>query len=299
MKKNHHLLLLLFVVNVLASCDNSQISKEEEWRLGWRMINNYSHENFETSELQFDSLFSINNKPDIKFLEYGIKVKSKLNRVEELKEIINVQPESVTIELCNRGLESGLLDCKNKDKAIIANTALQNELLIMFVNDQAVRGNLMDDIIEKYQLDTNKILKKDLNYIDSLNIRRLKEIILKYGFPTGKLIGKDAMNGMFFIIQHSNELEWQKANLPMIKAAVSNGFIDGQKYAMLYDRIQMNSGLKQKYGTQLEKIDETTYRLYNLENEHELDMRRMGVGLFPIDMYKQIYKEEWGINIVD
>ena len=226
-------------------------------------------------------------------------MKSKLNKVEELNEIISVQTESVIIALCNKDWESDIIECKNKNKAIVENTTLQNELLIMFVNDQAARGNLMKDIIEKYEIDTNQISNKGLNYIDNYNTSRLKEIVLEYGFPTGKLIGKDAMSGVFFIIQHSNELDWQKANFPKIKSAVSNGYLEGQKYAMLYDRIQMNSGLKQKYGTQLDKIDETTYRLYDLENEQELDRRRMEIGLFPFSMYKQIYKEEFGINIVE
>jgi hypothetical protein len=158
----------------------------------------------------------------------------------------------------------------------------------MFVNDQATRGNLMKGIIEKYEIDTNLIANNDPNYIDNYNTSRLKEIIIEYGFPTGELIGKDAMRGVFFIIQHSNELHWQKANFPEIKSAVSNGYLDGGKYAMLYDRIQMNRGLNQKYGMQLDKIDETTYRLYDLENEHELDRRRMEIGLFPFSMYKQM-----------
>jgi hypothetical protein len=299
MNRNDHLLLIFCLAIVYTSCNNSQIKKEAEWRLGWRMINNYSHENFETSDLQFDSLFSINNNPDLKFLEFGLKLKSKLNKVEELNEIISIQSESVIIELCNRDWVSDIINCKNKNKAIVDNTALQKELLIMFINDQAARGNLMKDIIEKYEIDTNQISNNDPNYIDNYNISRLKEIILEYGFPTGKLIGKDAMNGVFFIIQHSNELDWQKANFPKIKSVVSNGYLDGQKYAMLYDRIQKNSGLKQKYGTQLEKIDETTYRFYDLENEHELDRRRMEIGLFPFSMYKQLYKEEYDINILE
>jgi hypothetical protein len=65
--------------------------------------------------------------------------------------------------------------------------------------------------------------------------------------------------------------------------------MDGQKYAYLYDRIKINSGEKQLYGTQFEKVDpiNKTVELADTENIENLDNRRMKVGMMPIKMYKE------------
>ena len=95
---------------------------------------------------------------------------------------------------------------------------------------------------------------------------------------------------MFFIIQHSDgDKQWQKSQLPNIERAVENGDLDGQKYAYLYDRIKINSGEKQLYGTQFSNVDpiNKTVELADTENVEDLNKRRMKIGMMPIDMYKK------------
>ena len=46
------------------------------------------------------------------------------------------------------------------------------------------------------------------------------------------MVGKDAMQGIFLIIQHSDgDPHWQKSQLGYIEQAVKNGDMDGQSYA--------------------------------------------------------------------
>lgn len=134
--------------------------------------------------------------------------------------------------------------CKKYSVEIVENEKLQLELIKMYVNDQYVRSNLMTDILQKYNLSKDQVII-DSNGIntDERNRERLKEIIDKYGFPTKKMVGKDAMNGVFFMIQHADgENAWQKSQLTNIKNAVKMGDLDSQSYAYLYDRIKINSG---------------------------------------------------------
>ncbi|KEO73922.1 hypothetical protein EL17_10530 [Anditalea andensis] len=61
----------------MASCnqnENLQISDEEIWSLGWRMIGSSMEKNDELANLQFDSLRSISNKIDSKYLITGLEV---------------------------------------------------------------------------------------------------------------------------------------------------------------------------------------------------------------------------------
>lgn len=66
--------------------------------------------------------------------------------------------------------------------------------------------------------------------------------------------------------------------------------MDGQSYAYLYDRIKMNSGEKQLYGTQFSDVDPEngTVTLAETEDMDNLDHRRMGIGMMPIEMYNEM-----------
>jgi hypothetical protein len=80
-----------------------------------------------------------------------------------------------------------------------------------------------------------------------------------------------------------------KISTPNIEKAVKKGDMDGQSYAYLYDRIQINSGERQLYGTQFAKVDSSnkTVELAETEDLENLDRRRMEVGMMPIEMYKE------------
>lgn len=66
--------------------------------------------------------------------------------------------------------------------------------------------------------------------------------------------------------------------------------MDGQSYAYLYDRIKMNSGEKQLYGTQFSDVDPENgiVTLAETEDMDNLDHRRMEIGMMPIEMYKEV-----------
>ncbi|KEO73920.1 DUF6624 domain-containing protein [Anditalea andensis] len=126
--------------------------------------------------------------------------------------------------------------------------------------------------------------------IDEKHRNRLKEIFKEYSFPTRKSVGKDAMNGIFLMIQHADmDKQWQKSQLKNIEKAVQNDDIDSQSYAYLYDRIQINNGQDQLYGTQFSKVDplNKAVELTPTEDIDNLDKRRMEMGMMPIGMYKE------------
>jgi hypothetical protein len=287
------IIVLILGISLIISCkqkENSQISEIETWKLGWRMIENSMEDNYEIANLQFDSLRNITNKIDRKYLLTGLKSKNEIGKNEEIIQILSNQDENMLREICTSEFLSKFEICNVIPKEKVKNENLQNELIKMYVDDQAVRYNLMQNIIDKYNIDTTEITKDGGVEVDERNRNRLKEIIGEFGFPTKKLVGKDAIQGVFFIIQHSDgDKEWQKSQLPNIERAVENGDLEGQKYAYLYDRIKINSGEKQLYGTQFSNVDpiNKTVELADTENVEDLDKRRMKIGMMPISMYKK------------
>jgi hypothetical protein len=261
----------------------------EVWKLGWRIIASSMEENYELANLQFDSLRNSTKIIDRKYLVTGLEAKNKLGKVDEITEVINSQDKKMLQEICSKGFLSSYEICKEHSIEKVNNKELQIELIKMYVDDQAARGNLMENVISKYNIDSTEITQAGGILVDERNRNRLKEIFNEYGFPTKDLVGKDAMQGIFLIIQHSDgDKEWQKSQLPNIEKAVKNGDMDGQSYAYLYDRIQINSGEKQLYGTQFAKVDPINkiVELAETVDLENLDRRRMEIGMMPIEMYK-------------
>ena len=272
---------------------DSQIwTKEAIWKLEWRMAENAIYENYELASLQFDSLQSISTDIDPNFVATGLEVKHLLGEKSEVSELLQQLNEETLKKVCLKEWTGEYNICDGQSEAAVGNEELQLELIKMYINDQYSRGNLMEDALSKYNLiKEDVIIDSGIESTDSRNRDRLKEIIKEYGFPTDKLVGKDAMQGIFIIIQHADrDKEWQKSQLSNIEKAVNNGDMDGQSYAYLYDRIQINSGEKQLYGTQFANVDpiNKTVELAPTEDMENLDARRMEMGMMPVATYKRI-----------
>lgn len=293
--KNKILIHVIFGLISFTSCEHGksqQMTDVEMWQLGWRMIGSSMDENFELANIQFDTILKNSKTIDSKYLITGLEVKKEIGKDEEIIEILSSQPIEMLQEICKKQVLSNFEICKKYSVEIVENEKLQLELIKMYVNDQYVRSNLMTDILQKYNLSEDQVII-DSNGIntDERNRERLKEIIAKYGFPTKKMVGKDAMNGVFFMIQHADgENAWQKSQLTNIKNAVKMGDLDSQSYAYLYDRIKINSGEKQLYGTQFANVDAVNniVELDKTEDIDNLDKRRMEIGMMPIEMYKKL-----------
>jgi len=291
--KNKINLIVVFTLVLITACNNQtelQITDEGIWKLGWRMIENSMDENYIMAELQFDSLLNVSKKIDRKFLITGLEIKSKLNKNGEVSKILSYQDEDMLRRLCKKEFLTNQKSCNGLSEEAIKNKSLQMELIEMYIDDQAVRGNAMNEIITKYGLDPNKVTKDEGVPVDEKNRNRLKQIFKEFGFPNKELVGRDAMQGIFLMIQHSDgDTDWQKSQLPNIEKAVKNGDMDGQSYAYLYDRIKINAGQKQLYGTQFANVDRTKKiaELADTEDIEHLNKRRRDVGMMPIEMYKR------------
>ncbi len=113
------------------------------------------------------------------------------------------------------------------------------------------------------------------------NNARLCQILKEFGWPSSALVGKDGMNAVFYLIRNSRQLDLQLALLPMVIAAVKQG--DGEKHqvADLVDRIRVDLGMKQLFGTQV-KVSNGFLVLTPIEDEAHVDDRRKQFGMSPL-----------------
>ncbi|RPI17364.1 MAG: hypothetical protein EHM58_09420 [Ignavibacteriae bacterium] len=174
------------------------------------------------------------------------------------------------------------------------NKELRSELLQILEDDQKYRM-VLDSIRNTDGIGSpewNNLLNK-MRVADSINLGKIIAIINKYGWPGKPLVGSEASLTAFLVIQHS-DLQTQEKYLPMLYEAAQNGEASMSSYALLYDRVEMGNGRKQKYGTQLRlNMDTQKYELYQVEDEVNLNKRRAEVGLEPIEQYMKRFGLEY------
>ena len=89
--------------------------------------------------------------------------------------------------------------------------------------------------------------------IDASNGYRMRNLIQEYGYPTTKLVGEEGMRDWWILAQH------QDLDPELQKRCLEHGDFAPEEYALLADRVLVNEGKPQRYGTQLNKpvVDET------------------------------------------
>jgi len=172
-----------------------------------------------------------------------------------------------------------------------SNEAVRRELVKMGEDDQKHRQDMMYLMDRLAGSDSEKVAKKwkqaveQQNALDSRNRQRLDEIVKEHGWPKRSVFGEEASGVAFLVVQHA-ELDYQKKYLPLIKEAVTQKEARRSDLAMLEDRILTREGKKQIYGTQFRLNQKTKLmELYPIEDEENVDARRVGVGLEPIAQY--------------
>ena len=82
--------------------------------------------------------------------------------------------------------------------------------------------------------------------------------------------------------------------MPLLEAAVASGEAWPSDLAMLTDRVLMENGKPQRYGSQLYENEETgKTEFYPIEDPTNVNARRAAVGLGPIEEYAQLFGIEY------
>jgi hypothetical protein len=155
-------------------------------------------------------------------------------------------------------------------------SALRDQLLRMDALDQTVRGELAADgsLFKGYHPRMEKVHRE--------NAARLREMILRVGWPGEKLVGKDGANAAWRIAQHAiSAPEFMRACRKLLDEASRRGDVPRWHFAMIDDRIRVFEGAPQRYGTQLR---DTVNGLapYPLEDVKQVERWRQEVGLPPL-----------------
>ncbi len=173
------------------------------------------------------------------------------------------------------------------------NKPLAEELERIFNDDQKYR--LMVDSAEKVneknspRLDS---LYKTIQSFDKKNLSRVTQLLDKFGWLGIDDVGRKGNQALFLVIQHSDP-STRKKYLPQMRDATERGKAASSELVLLEDRILLDEGKNQRYGSQVKfNSEKGTYELYPIDNESGVNLRRQEMGLAPLEDYLR----QWGIQ---
>lgn len=131
--------------------------------------------------------------------------------------------------------------------------------------------------------------------VDKRNTEKLKEIVAKIGWPIRSKVGEEGMQNAWLLVQHADrDKDFQIYCLELMKAE-STGEVDRKRIAYLEDRIRVNHGKLQLYGTQF--IDhEGIFGPRPIEDEEHVNERRAEMGMESIEEYTRKIHEKYGLS---
>jgi hypothetical protein len=195
-----------------------------------------------------------------------------------MKRLISIFVTGLFLLNCNQTIGQ----TKNEEKIIEFNQRLADELKAMAQTDQIAayirQGKYKDWTIERWN-----------NFKDSVfttHKKRLEEIFDKFGYPGYNLVGESGSQNFWLMVQHcDSDPAFQSRVLEKLKLEVDNNNADGSNYGLLTDRVKINTGEKQIYGTQVTYNSLGQAYPKSLADSVNVNKRRAEVGLEPIEEY--------------
>lgn len=267
-------------------------------------------------------LIQCSNKGD--YRPKGLKVLSKPEMLERMKNR-NVKPSDDVVYKSATGVlltEDSLkvmnnlrdyfyqpyVDTDGNIKEIIVrksteeDKAFQKEMELAFREDNreipfveincAERQTILQDVFDRDQK-VGPDGKRGDKESDFQNLVIISNFIDQCGIPTLNQVNDVQMAGIWAVLQHSNS-KYVLKYMPQLEAAANNGDIKWGTIAMMKDRVLMEQGKPQVFGTQI-----LNGQLYKLKDPEYVNKRRKAIGMDPIEDYLKRWELSFDITQKD
>ncbi len=135
----------------------------------------------------------------------------------------------------------------------------------------------------KQMKDNEELIKEAL----ATNYKVAKKILKEHGLPTNSMVGeKSAHNFWEMVIHFDQDPDLQRKVVSMMDKAMKINDISKKDFAYLSDRLMINSGREQYYGTQLLYDEKSkSYKPHPIQDQKNVDIHRADMGLPPMQNY--------------
>lgn len=174
--------------------------------------------------------------------------------------------------------------------------------LSKFIDSLAYEDQKYRGLIRKiHNKDTDTLTQENVTQkillVDSLNFIHIQSLFNKHGYLGFDKIGERSSRSFWLLVQHADKhRDFQDSVLTAMKIEADRGNAFMSNYAYLLDRVKVNKGEPQVYGTQMMfNSAKTTYEPRTVIEPEKLNERRKEVGLDTIEKYiksmnKRYYK---------
>lgn len=143
----------------------------------------------------------------------------------------------------------------NTNKKISENerNSIISELDYIAKIDQKYAGIPSEELFKKYGREKAwEIFSAKRDSVSKDNQSRIKKLFNKFGYLGFNEVGKENSTKFWLPIQHAdNDVEFQKQMLQELKKQIEINNAKRNEYAMLEDRIAVNTNQKQRFGSQV------------------------------------------------
>ena len=108
--------------------------------------------------------------------------------------------------------------------------------------------------------------------------------------------GSPAANAAFLLAQHSLDVRLMRAALPFLEKDKAPAKLGGEAYALLFDRLQILLGEKQRFGTQVDTMGGWP-QASPLEDPEGVDERRLALGMLPLARYLKVFGGDGQVRV--
>jgi hypothetical protein len=181
----------------------------------------------------------------------------------------------ISVALTNCGVK---LTDRNKS---VLNKELEEMVKIDQIAAYMPQGKYKDYSVEQWNKFKDSVFTSDKV--------RIEVMFSKYGFLGFDKVDTAGSNNFWLLVQHCDKFpEFQKKVLKAMDREVKRGNANPNNYAYLYDRVKVNAGEKQLFGTQVTYEVETTGRAIpqiGLADSASVDKLRKDYNLEPLRNY--------------
>ncbi len=161
----------------------------------------------------------------------------------------------------------------------VSHPALRDELLQLGERDQRA-------------LKSGTANQQELAGLQAAHTRRLQEIVRQHGWPALSMVGSQAAQGAWLLAQHEDaNLAWQREALAQMEKLLPSKQVSRMEVAYLRDRVAVNSGGKQSYGTQGSCVAAGVWQPKPVDAPEQLAQRRAEMDMQPMAAYVKMASE--------
>jgi hypothetical protein len=126
---------------------------------------------------------------------------------------------------------------------------------------------------------------RKIQAVDAKSAEFIRRTMAACGIPTKSAVGAEHAGMFMLLVVHAtSDIALQRVFLLRAETLTEKGELPGELYAILSDKVALEDGRLQKYGTQLSR----EFKATDTEDRRVVNARRAKLGMMPLEEYEML-----------